>query len=411
MSQFIKPKGKETESGRQSRPVHGVPADGIHAVHVDAAREMVKLHTRGRVPNATTPVAMGAPPTQTSASSFPRVPNVKTSNLNKSNDQAGSKVCVPAKGLTSQCANPQCAHCGSVIIPSPALLFPVKDEPLITINDWSIYTLKKPILNSAELDYLAETRFDFPLPEMIFGNNVVRLVNDKTGQSIEFNALDALDTLDSDCEFKVSYHKEWLDSRRAKKPQSEEHKRLADKLKDIGQLTENLDVMKPYDWTYSPNYKGTCTVPFVDTSESIPINKLLQPDPILFYDESILFEDELGDNGIAIFSTKIRVMPQVLLLLCRFFLRIDNVIFRIRDTRIFVDFATNQVLREYKEQELGYDELLKKCVGKTNDPKSLLRDPQWVSQNIPVIRVRVEESKLGELKILEEKKEEGKERS
>ena len=44
---------------------------------------------------------------------------------------------------------------------------------------------------------------------------------------------------------------------------------------------------------------------------------LKRPDPILFFDELVLYEDELADNGITMLSCKIRVMPARLLLLCR----------------------------------------------------------------------------------------------
>ena len=37
----------------------------------------------------------------------------------------------------------------------------------------------------------------------------------------------------------------------------------------------------------------------------IDFNRLKQQDPILFFDDNILYEDELGDNGISILSVKI----------------------------------------------------------------------------------------------------------
>ena len=124
----------------------------------------------------------------------------------------------------------------------------------------------------------------------------------------------------------------------------------------------------------------------------------MRPDPILFYDEMMLYEDELGDNGISMLLVKIRVMPKCLLLLARFFLRIDNVAFRVRDTRVFVDLETLEIIREYKEQESDYDSVLRKVSGgngkgKAIDPKGLLRDTNWVSQNIPVLKSEVETSK------------------
>ena len=81
---------------------------------------------------------------------------------------------------------------------------------------------------------------------------------------------------------------------------------------------------KPYDWTYTTTYLGhetkldpaaadiaalTSPDPVAEPSiswqpadpenplNSIPISELSRPDPILFYAEIPLFEDELHDNG------------------------------------------------------------------------------------------------------------------
>ena len=69
----------------------------------------------------------------------------------------------------------------------------------------------------------------------------------------------------------------------------------------------------------------------------------------------MLYEDEMADNGITMLSVKVRVMPQRLLLLCRFFMRLDNVLLRIRDTRVYIDFETHEVIREYVAKEDRYE--------------------------------------------------------
>jgi type 2A phosphatase activator TIP41 len=66
-------------------------------------------------------------------------------------------------------------------------------------------------------------------------------------------------------------------------------------------------VVKPYDWTYTTTYKGTS-----DTDQDwekvdepvINVERLQQKEPILFYDENILYEDELADNGTAVLSVR-----------------------------------------------------------------------------------------------------------
>ena len=48
-----------------------------------------------------------------------------------------------------------------------------------------------------------------------------------------------------------------------------------------------------------------------------------------------------------------------MLLLCRLFMRLDNVLVRIRDTRIYVDFNTSKVIRDYTEREDAFDTVKK----------------------------------------------------
>ena len=117
-------------------------------------------------------------------------------------------------------------------------------------------------------------------------------------------------------------------------------------------------VVKPFDWSYSTDYRGTVNAaqsPFTPTETPIPLELLKRPDPILFFDEVVLYEDEMADNGITMLSCKIRVMPDRLLLLSRFFMRLDNVLFRLRDTRVYVEFATGDVIREYISKEEKYE--------------------------------------------------------
>lgn len=128
------------------------------------------------------------------------------------------------------------------------------------------------------------------------------------------------------------------------------------------------EIVKPFDWSYSTDYKGTLYSndrQFEPTTNPIPIELLKRPDPILFFDEVILYEDELADNGIAMLSCKIRVMPSRLLLLLRFFMRLDNVLFRLRDTRVYIDFDTLEVIREYQAKECDYETVRRVCLTQT----------------------------------------------
>lgn len=126
------------------------------------------------------------------------------------------------------------------------------------------------------------------------------------------------------------------------------------------------EVVKPFDWSYSTDYRGTVTKgnPFEagkENTDTIPIELLKRPDPILFFEEVVLYESELDDNGISILSCKFRVMPDRMLLLCRLFMRLDNVLVRVRDTRIYVDFNTRKVIRDYTEKEDVFDKVTQVC--------------------------------------------------
>lgn len=125
------------------------------------------------------------------------------------------------------------------------------------------------------------------------------------------------------------------------------------------------EVIKPFDWSYTTEYKGSVTSSpekaFAPSATQIPLELLKRPDPILFFEEVILYESELDDNGISMLSCKVRVMPERMLLLCRLFMRLDNVLVRIRDTRVYVEFKTGEVIREYTAREEVFEKV--KLVG------------------------------------------------
>ncbi|KAK7539671.1 type 2A phosphatase activator TIP41 [Phyllosticta citribraziliensis] len=243
---------------------------------------------------------------------------------------------------------------------------------------WKITTRKLPILKAGPIEDMTD-RLGIAPPEMIFGDNSVRLEHIASGWNIEFNAFDALDRVDKtgNSMFKVAYSKEWQ----------------RDRLQHASDIKE---VVKPFDWSYSTDYAGTVasdapSLPqFEPTETPIPYELLKRPDPILFFDEVMLYEDELADNGIALLSCKIRVMPARLLLLARFFLRLDDVVFRIRDSRIFIEFDTGEVIREYTAREEKFDVVQRKLAITRADVPALMRDPNRLMSVLPVVDGKLE---------------------
>ncbi|XP_022909225.1 TIP41-like protein [Onthophagus taurus] len=238
-------------------------------------------------------------------------------------------------------------------------------------NDWMVKYKKSHILHSqcstADRCSTSSEKCQFcvytstlelpHLPEMVFPNNILYLIH-SSGAGIEFNALDALKQVcNKSLPIKVACSDAWRGTR------SPSH------------LEEKV---KPFDWTFSSDYRGTVSGPFdiTTTDERINIEKLKEREKILFYQDLMLYEDELHDNGIASCTVKIRVMPSSFFVLLRYFLRVDNVMVRVNDTRLFHEFSTNYILREYTNRESGFQEL--------GLPLPVFADPNLISQHLPL---------------------------
>ena len=259
--------------------------------------------------------------------------------------------------------------------PSPAAAPPRS----FSIQGFRVQTQKLPISKAGPIEDMTKSLGIAP-PEMIFGDNFVTIEHPTSGWGIKFDAFGALDRVDKTGErrLKVAYSKEWQQSR------EDQH--------DI------KEVVKPFDWSYTTDYKGDLapgSPDFQPATEPIPLELLKRPDPILFFDDVILYEDELADNGITMLSCKIRVMPARLLLLCRFFMRLDNVVIRLRDTRVYVDFEKKEVIREYIAKEEGYDKVRDDLAGRRDDVAAVLRDANQMADLLPAVEKTLDRVDLG----------------
>ncbi|KAJ8676503.1 hypothetical protein QAD02_012290 [Eretmocerus hayati] len=197
------------------------------------------------------------------------------------------------------------------------------------------------------------------LPDMVFPNNVLHLKH-KNGALIEFRALDALKRVSNGrINIQLACAEAWRESR------SDNQEYLK-------------ETIKPFDWTFTTDYMGTYSgFEIEDTEEQINLEKLKQKEKILFYADLTLFEDELHDNGIASLSVKMRAMPGTLYILLRYFLRLDGVMLRINDTRIYHEFGKGYLLREYTSKE-----------AKVADIKvhpSLFIQPNEIANHLPLV--------------------------
>jgi type 2A phosphatase activator TIP41 len=107
--------------------------------------------------------------------------------------------------------------------------------------------------------------------------------------------------------------------------------------------------------------------------------------PILFYDEVMLYQDDLDDCGESTLDIKIRVMPDCWFVLKRLFVRVDDVKVRIRDCRLFHKFGEAAIHMEitWKESTLPLPQHIQSALIKSAVQSSGLPMHAVSSQSLP----------------------------
>ncbi|XP_047946288.1 TIP41-like protein [Salvia hispanica] len=249
------------------------------------------------------------------------------------------------------------------------------------IGGWEIETAKRSILNSSLVQQWEEKLQTTHLPEMVFGESCLILKHINSGIKLHFNAYDAL------CGWKL----EAL-------PPVEVPAAALWKFR----CQPNDQVILDYDYTFTTPYSGSagvekgpesgrrspgdsiCSPHWEDCEEQIDMVALSAKESILFYDEVVLYEDELADNGISLLTVKVRVMPSGWFLLLRFWLRVDGVLMRLRDTRMHCSFKESTepvILREICWREATFKALSSKGYPTESSAYS---DPGTISERLPV---------------------------
>jgi len=153
------------------------------------------------------------------------------------------------------------------------------------------------------------------------------------------------------------------------------------KNKDMSKIKDFKQMEVTSDWTFQTPYKGTLkyltpevveeikkytslnilgadnsnaqeeskfdNIKIEETEEQIPYNRLGQDNPILHAGEVYTYECDLEDCGYTCVNARFRVMNDCFYVLFRSYLRVDGVIVRSLDTRIFGDITANYMLREF----------------------------------------------------------------
>ncbi|CCI50310.1 unnamed protein product [Albugo candida] len=226
----------------------------------------------------------------------------------------------------------------------------------IQIKDWVIGSNKSHITPVDLLEKIGAEANLTP-PEMVFGGNQLMFFHVPSGLCYNFLAVDALKCVH-------------FAAQKSKNETQKQLKVAIAKQRSTNDQVKELDI--PYDWTYTTEYRGTLSklassngvfnrtdqqVQIEATKERIDMDKLKEREPILWFDDVNLYEDELHDHGISIMNVKVRVMPSGFYILARYWLRLDRVVLRVYETRIHHLFGNEYLLREYSRKESTVEEL------------------------------------------------------
>ena len=263
----------------------------------------------------------------------------------------------------------------------------------ITLNKfshkgWDFYNHTEYMMTSVDMDLLCKTNVESKLyidhlPEAFYGYNRLFLVNKEKNFSYEFNPLQMMSQTKYEIraklfdekkiyyippEVKVQYHKTWDNMK-------------IEGRDDIKRITPTSD------WTFSSPYMGSLTsIPKSDISifysdikddkefkieESknvkIPLEKLGPENKIIEYNQIDFYEDELSDNGISEGKIRFRVMNDCFYGLLRSYLRVDSVLIRNIDTRIYYGFGDEYIIRNVSVKEMSYEKLKSMGFSFSND--------------------------------------------
>jgi type 2A phosphatase activator TIP41 len=243
---------------------------------------------------------------------------------------------------------------------------------------WTIESTSTPIANRERIEAVERAIGARTTPEMLFESEL-SLRHAPSGVTVSFNAEDALKgwvELGLPA-IKVAVAEAWTRAHVERFGKDEDWSRDVAPANAATPTTtatnastwNSTENVSDYDWTFTTHYGGSiraddgarATPSWVPTERRIDRALLTERDPILLYDELTLYESELDDNGIAHLGLKVRVMPKCWYVLLRFWLRVDGVLIRLIETRVFCDVrdasGAPRVLRETQFREETWEQL------------------------------------------------------
>jgi len=232
-------------------------------------------------------------------------------------------------------------------------------------------------------------------PEMVY-DSALTLKHEDSGVTLTFDAERALGAMveAKGRGVKVAHAETWtrahaerfgdVDQRAIAEDDSSANEERGEKVRASASSAgwHSRETTESYDWTFTTPYGGTASADertgkpcptWEPTTRRIDRDMLTERDPIRLYDEITLYESELDDNGVAHLGVKVRVMPKCWYVLLRFWLRVDGVCLRLRETRFFCDITRRDelgaviIVRETTSREETWAEL--RARGAPVDPR------------------------------------------
>ena len=227
---------------------------------------------------------------------------------------------------------------------------------------WDFYSHTENMLNSKDLDILIKNKeenglYISHLPEIFYGFNRLFLINESQNFCYEFNPLQMLSLTNNNVRQKLLKEKEiYYIPTQAK-----------------SQYSKTDDTKNEMDWSFSSPYMGHITsinncimnkyYPKINETKKFRTEKCnmtfpeIKVENVLNYNQVQFFEDELGDIGLSEGKIGFGVMDQCFLGLMRCYLRVDNMLVRNIDTKIYHKFGEKYFIRNFSVKEKTYDEL------------------------------------------------------
>ena len=227
---------------------------------------------------------------------------------------------------------------------------------------WDFYSHTENMLNSKDLDILIKNKeenglYISHLPEIFYGFNRLFLLNESQNFCYEFNPLQMLSLTNNNVRQKLLKEKEiYYIPIQAK-----------------SKYSKTDDTKNEMDWSFSSPYMGHITsinncimnkyYPKINETKKFRTEKSnmtfpeIKVENVLNYNQVQFFEDELGDIGLSEGKIGFGVMDQCFLGLMRCYLRVDNMLVRNIDTKIYHKFGEKYIIRNFSLKEKTYDEL------------------------------------------------------